>query len=324
MGTTVPVLRNIHLLAAALHLASVIALTALSTAVQPAVTYAVRVRWAGNGTCSATDKCVAEPWLSRMTELHLLRICVAFGAVTVASHVMQAFAAAKVARWSVGAAYNPLRWLEYSISAPLMYVTIAAISGVYGDYALWVGATAMWAVMLNGGVAELLFRGVGASDLRSVPTKAPAATALYAVSLLLFASTWAPVFGSLSTVNRDPLRTSTMPDIVYVVVGFMFCVYFSFAVAFVACSMTKSVRGRLVTGLQAEIVYTSLSLISKIALHWFVWNAVLGQDARLDRGTGGASVSSLDTETGFAVAGGALGLGVVFAVAVSVYASRAC
>lgn len=257
-----------------------------------------------------------------MAELHLLRICIAFGAVTVTGHVLQAFAAEKLAMWAVGAAFNPLRWLEYSITAPLMYVTIAAISGVYGDYALWLGCVAMWSVMLVGAVSEHLFRLVPPGTLRAAASRAPAASALYGTALVLFASTWAPVFGSIATVNQDPLRTSTMPDIVYVVVGFMFLVYFSFAVAFLVCSVVKAVRGTLISGVHAEVVYTSLSLISKVALHWLVWNAVLGQDARLDRGTGGASASSLDMRTGFAVAGGALVLGVAFMAASSVYVRR--
>jgi hypothetical protein len=257
-----------------------------------------------------------------MTELHLLRICIAFGAVTVVGHVLQAFAAEKLARWSVGFAFNPLRWLEYSISAPLMYVTIAAISGVYGDYALWIGAVAMWAVMLVGAVSEHLFRHAQPGSIVGVITQNAAASSLYGTALVLFAATWSPVFGSLVTVNRDPLRTSTMPDIVYVVVGFMFCVYFSFAVAFVACSIVKTFWGRRVSGIYAEVVYTSLSLISKVALHWLVWNAVLGQDARLDRGAGGASATNLDMQTGFTVAGGAFALGVAFMIAASYYVQR--
>ena len=322
MATTVPVIRNIHLAAAVLHVASVVALASLASTVQPTITYAVRVRWAGNGTCTSDSRCVAEPWISQMAELHLLRICIAFGAVTVAGHVMQAFAARRVAMWAVGAAYNPIRWLEYSISAPLMYVTIASISGVYGDYALWVGAVAMWSVMLVGAVSEYLFKRVPPTSLSGVVAAAPAASALYGTSLVLFAATWAPVFGSIATVNQDPLRTSTMPDIVYVVVGFMFLVFFSFAVAFVFCSVVKTVRGSPISGLQSEIIYTSLPLISKVALHWLVWNAVLGQDSRLDRGTGGAGGSNLDMQTGFTVAGGAFALGVAFMVCATVYARR--
>lgn len=319
---TEALIRNIHLAAGVLHLASVVTLSLLSSQVQPAITYAVRVRWAGNGTCTADERCVAEPWLSQMAELHLLRICIAFGSVTVASHVMQAFAAKKVAKWSSGAAYNPLRWLEYSISAPLMYVTIAAISGVYGDYALWIAAVAMWSVMLVGGVAEFTYKSIPPATITRIAEIAPAATTLYSTSLVLFASTWAPIFGSLTTVNKDPLRSSTMPDIVYVIVSFMFLVYFSFAVAFYVCSMTKTFNGKIINGVYAEVIYTSLSLVSKVALHWFVWNAVLGQDAMLDRGSGGVSASALDTTTGLAVAGGAVGLGIAFAIACTAYVKR--
>lgn len=321
MSTTTGVIRNIHLAAALLHTASVVTLAVLASPVQPMITYAVRVRWAGNGTCTADSQCTAEPWISQMAELYLLHICIAFGAVTVAGHVLQAFSAQKIAIWTVAVSYNPLRWLEYSISAPLMYVTIAAISGVYGDYALWIGCVAMWAVMLVGAVSEYLLKPVPPST--NVIGLAPAAVVLYGTALVLFAVTWAPIFGSIATVNKDPLRSSTMPDIVYVVVSFMFLVYFSFAIAFVFCSMFKTVKGHRITGIESEIVYTSLSLISKVALHWLVWNAVLGQDARLDRGTGGASASNIDMSTGFSVAGGAFALGVAFMTAAVVYARRA-
>lgn len=313
--------------AAILHLASVGTLLAIASSIDPTSTYAVRIRWAkvGNPTveCSPSHPCVKEPWLASISELNLLEVCTAFGLITVSSHILQAACAKKVAKWAtaVGAAYNPLRWLEYSVTAPLMFVAIAVLCGVAGDYTLWTTATSLWAVMLTGGVAEALY---------SRATRPPHETflacwacdthaaILYGVGVVLLAAAWAPIFGSLTAVNDDPNRTSTMPDVVYAIVGFMFAVYACFAVAFIACSVLRRVGPYTIDGLQAEICYNALSLVSKIALHWLIWTAVLMQDSRLSE----QPTNDDNLAVAYAAMGGAVFLGVAFAVASCIAAKK--
>ena len=311
------VLRHINLGAFTLHALSAVLLLALSSRVEPVTLYGVRTRWvSSNGTCSSSTKCVSEPWLIQMGSLNLLDICVGFGLITAGYHLLQAFFAAEIARLTVGPAYNPVRWLEYSITAPLMFVVISVLCGTQSDYLVWVSAVGMWAVMLIGGVAEGLYR--------ASPCSAEG-LALFGAASALYVGLWAPIFGALSSVNADPLRTSSMPDVVYVIVGFMCFLYTLFPVAFVACSIRRSVCGRAIDGITAEVVYNGLSLVAKIALHWQLWAAVVMQDERVDR-TGGSvrsGSSSNSTSTAVYVAAGvSVVIGLIFCGVSLVYIKK--
>ena len=162
----------------------------------------------------------------------------------------------------------------------------------------------MWGVMFVGGVAESLYSAVPKGGYK----RSAEGLVLFAVQLAVFATLWVPVFSSLRDVGRDAYAASEMPDVVYLIVGAMCAVYSSFAVAFFVCTVLG--WGSWV---KSEVVYTSLSLTSKILLHWLVWYAVFSQSTMVKQ-EGGAPVSDAsDLSTAGAIAGGAVLLGVVFA-----------
>ena len=321
--STTDVIRTINLAAFTLHAASAVVLLSVSSAIAPATLYGVRNRWASeNGTCSAAEKCVTEPWIIQMGSINLLDVSVGFGLITAGYHLLQAVCAPTIARLTAGPAYNPVRWLEYSITAPLMFVVISVLCGVLSDYLVWVSAAGMWSVMLVGGIAERLYR-----DAPTPPSYWAGALGsyeglgLFCTASVLCGALWTPIFGALTSVNKDPLRTSSMPSVVYVIVGIMCAVYALFPVTFVVCSMRRSFFGRRIDGITAEVVYNSLSLIAKVALHWLLWTAVVMQDERLDRTGTGAAGSS--TPGGVYVAAGvSVGLGILFLVVSLVYVKR--
>ena len=298
-------LKLMHLVAAVLHAASTIVLAQIPVTVPVRETLGVRQRWnpANSSVTCADEACIAEAYLRRVAELDLLELSVAFGAVTAASHALQVGIPTRVNFRST--AFNPIRWAEYSIPAPLMFIVISVVCGILEDNLLWVSAASMWGVMFVGGVAESLYSAVpkGGGYKRSAE-----GLVLFAVQLAVFATLWVPVFSSLRDVGRDAYAASEMPDVVYLIVGAMCAVYSSFAVAFFVCTVLG--WGSWV---KSEVVYTSLSLTSKILLHWLVWYAVFSQSTMVKQ-EGGAPVSDAsDLSTAGAIAGGAVLLGVVFA-----------
>ena len=317
------VIRNLNLAAFTIHAASSVVLVSVSNPVAPATLYGVRTRWvSSNGTCTGTERCVSEPWLVQMGSVNLLDVCIGFGLITAGYHLLQAVFASTIARLTVGSAYNPVRWLEYSVTAPLMFVVISVLCGIQSDYLVWVSAVGMWSVMLVGGVAEGMYRSGGhPATLFAGAVGSPEGLVLFLAAASLCGALWAPIFGALTSVNKDPLRTSSMPDVVYVIVGMMFGVYALFPCVFVVCSMRRSFFGIRVDGVTAEVAYNSLSLIAKVALHWLLWTAVVMQDDRLDR-TGSGRPRQTTSSSIYVAAAVSVVVGIVFFGASLAYVKR--
>lgn len=295
-----------HLVAAVLHAASTIVLKQVSVTVPVRETLGVRQRWnpVNSSVTCADEACIAEAYIRRVAEVDLLELGVAFGAVTAASHVLQLGIPLQIMWGNRGTAYNPIRWAEYSITAPLMFIVISVVCGILEDNLLWVSATSMWGVMFVGGVAESLYNNVNKGGYK----RSPQGLALFAVQFAVFVTLWVPIFSSLRDVGRDEYAVSEMPDVVYLIVGVMCAVYSSFAAAFFVCTVLG--RG---SWIMSEVVYTSLSLTSKILLHWLVWYAVFSQSTMVKQESGAPVSDTSNLKTAGAIAGGAVLLGVVFA-----------
>lgn len=317
------VIRNLNLAAFTIHAVSSVVLVSVSNPVAPATLFGVRTRWvSSNGTCTGTERCVSEPWLVQMGAVNLLDVCIAFGLITAGYHLLQAAFASTVARLTVGSAYNPIRWLEYSVTAPLMFVVISVLCGIQSDYVVWVSAVGMWSVMVIGGVAEGLYRSGGQpASLYAGAVGSPEGLVLFLAASTVCGVLWAPIFGALTSVNKDPLRTSSMPDVVYVIVGVMWGVYALFPCVFVVCSMRRSFWGRRIDGITAEVAYNPLSLVAKVALHWLLWTSVVMQDERLDRTGRGRPAQTVSTSI-YVAAGASLLVGILFFVISLAYVKR--
>jgi hypothetical protein len=161
---------------------------------------------------------------------------------------------------------NTMRWIEYSLSAPLMTVVIGVLLGQLDIVTLFLLAVCTWVLMAFGYLHEVLNASrIGdsrASDL--VP---------HVTGWLLFCMTWFalgfPFFLSLEV--SDAKAPAQILPVIYAVFFMMLSFYATFGVAQLwhataSRRAAKSDKDLTKVNLQAEIVYTALSLASKTAL----------------------------------------------------------
>ena len=158
---------------------------------------------------------------------------------------------------------NTMRWVEYSLSAPLMTIVIAILLGQMDIVALFLLAVCTWVLMAFGFLHERIYI---FSSIRNAEGLVPHIT-----GWLLFCMTWFaigfPFILSLETSEAKP--PAAIKVVAWVVLWVMFSFYASFGIAQIAHSFTS--RGKIPIDLiranfEAEISYNVLSLASKTSL----------------------------------------------------------
>eukprot|EP00127_Corallochytrium_limacisporum_P001528 Clim_evm7s64 gene=Clim_evmTU7s64 len=153
---------------------------------------------------------------------------------------------------------NPLRWIEYSISASIMAVSIAALVGIYDIHTQFLIGAGQAICMLLGLVVEYLpFRGTGANT--------GTAPALYVSirkqGIVLF---WVAAFSSglaWLVIACYFLEDTGVPDFVYAVFIGTAIAFFAFPINFWLYTFRESYNFY-----RAEVVYIFLSYIAKTYL----------------------------------------------------------
>ncbi|MSX01886.1 MAG: hypothetical protein F2813_01850 [Actinobacteria bacterium] len=196
------------------------------------------------------------------TELFGLRIDIAvalFLLLAAADHLIVASPWAN--RWytaNVARGINPARWWEYSISASLMVVLIAMLTGISQATALIAIFGVNAAMILLGLVMEY------ANENRDTVDWRP-----FIYGCIVGAVPWIAI-----TIQLFPLNTSGghAPTFVYFVFFSLFLLFNCFAV-----NMWLQYRGkgRWASPVHAERVYLWLSLIAKSVLAWQVYGGAL-------------------------------------------------
>lgn len=129
--------------------------------------------------------------------------------------------------------YNAYRWIEYSLSAPLMFVSLALLTGILDRGYLMALASNIFGLMYFGYVGE----------------KTPM-TLLTLVPWLMLMLVFALLFNQL--MLGDP------PNFVWALQGCLFLLFSSFGVVFMLP----------VSSYRKEMLYCILSLVSKTLLVW--------------------------------------------------------
>jgi hypothetical protein len=174
---------------------------------------------------------------------------------------------------------HPLRFIEYSISSPLMVIAIALLSGIFEHYALLGMFFAMFSCNILGLLAEhlasmkpkektdeedRLLRNVDAGMRSEHLTVTWIA---HVAGWLCVIGAWLPVLSAFSLGNSE--GTVAAPDFVYVIIATMFVLFNSFGI-----NQLLELSG--VYGHEtAELVYITLSLTSKSLLGWMIFANVL-------------------------------------------------
>jgi hypothetical protein len=157
---------------------------------------------------------------------------------------------------------NYARWYEYSLSASLMVVIIAMLSGVYDVGALVLIFTCNAAMIFFGLMMEL-------HNQTTAKTNWTAFTMGCIVGFVPWIVIAVYFFGSLSTA------TETIPTFVYYILASLFVLFFSFALNMFL--QYKKV-GPWKDYLFGESMYILLSLVAKSALAWQVFGGTLARD----------------------------------------------
>ena len=174
---------------------------------------------------------------------------------------------------------HPLRFIEYSISSPLMVIAIALLSGIFEHYAIVGMFFAMFSCNILGLLAEhlasmkpkektdeedRLLRNVDAGMRSEHLTVTWIA---HVAGWLCVIGAWLPILSAFSLGNSE--GTVAAPDFVYVIIAVIFILFNTFGL-----NQLLELSG--VYGHEtAELVYITLSLTSKSLLGWMIFANVL-------------------------------------------------
>ena len=200
---------------------------------------------------------------SSPTELFGLRIDIAvalFLLLAAADHLIVASPWAN--RWynaNVARGINPARWWEYSISASLMVVLIAMLTGMTEGTALIAIFGVNAAMILFGLVMEYVNEGRETVDWRP-----------FIFGCIVGAVPWIAIAIQLFPINLD--SGGGAPAFVYIIFFTLFILFNTFAINM---WLQYRGRGRWANPVHAERIYLWLSLIAKSVLAWQVYGGAL-------------------------------------------------
>ena len=196
---------------------------------------------------------------SRLGTLRIDWLVAAFLLLAAVDHLTLSFGRPR--RWyerNVARGINPARWWEYSLSASLMVVLIAMLSGVSELVALIALFGANAAMILFGLVQEQVNLGREQVDWRP-----------FVYGCVIGAVPWIAITAQLIVSSAEG---EGAPDFVYAIFVTLFLLFNSFAVNM---WLQYRGRGRWADPVFAERVYLFLSLAAKSALAWQVYAGAL-------------------------------------------------
>jgi sulfite exporter TauE/SafE len=161
--------------------------------------------------------------------------------------------------WGLRQGINRARWVEYSISASVMMVGIALLSGIF-DLAALILIFALVAIMSLMGLAMERQR------LQSKKTD----WFNYWIGVLAGAVPWAVV--AFALFSASVYGNSAVPGFVYWIYGSIFLFFSSFAINM---ALQYKKVGRWKNYLFSERTYIVLSLVAKSALAWQIFAGTL-------------------------------------------------
>lgn len=157
---------------------------------------------------------------------------------------------------------NPLRWIEYAVTAALMIVVIMATMGIVAVWELVSAAVLTAVTQFFGWLCEAVVQMRG--------------QALYAYRWRFFwigAATALPPWISIFVTYDDSRRHSSVPVpwfVTAIVIG-LFVMFSSFAIVMAWRLRDDQQRMPAQLNVKAEIAYIILSFISKALLAWLLW-----------------------------------------------------
>lgn len=164
---------------------------------------------------------------------------------------------------------NPLRFIEYSISASIMLVLIALVNGIFDQSIIVLLAVSCAACQLCGLVSEQLLHlyKVHKNDTDLSNHLKVLAWVAHLTGWLLILTAYAIIFRYYDISNRN--SDGQAPEFVTIIVISIFVLFSSFGVVQLL-EMTETIEYDI-----AELVYVCLSLTAKSLLGWIIFANVL-------------------------------------------------
>jgi hypothetical protein len=243
-------LRTGNLLLALAHTVQAVVILALSTAFALPVTGAFMSGPPGSGT----------PAQETLFHLRLGPLVAAFLLLAAVDHGLVALPPfRRVYERSLARGVNPFRWLEYSLSASLMVVLIAMLTGI-ADYVALLALFGVNAAMILFGWLMELFNPPGRTHTRWLP---------FAFGCVAGVVPWLAITAQLAiSVGKG----DSPPTFVYAIFVTLFVLFNSFAVN---QALQYARVGRWRSYRFGEWTYLVLSLVAKSLLAWQVFANVL-------------------------------------------------
>lgn len=198
------------------------------------------------------DMAFYKPVAKHVGDMPTVPLIAAMAVLTAVAHAAYTAGAGPdgfLTKW-MAAGHNPGRFVEYAVTATIMTLVVAALSGVRDVGALTMLSVASVATMICGAAAE-----------KSVANGQPWQPILWGVALLLFAATWGVIGAGFFTVLEDAEdeAPSWLPAIYWSQFA-LFCVFpiIAFLYARGKISFTVCERAYVGASLSAKAVLTIL------------------------------------------------------------------
>lgn len=198
--------------------------------------------------------------------LALAWIVVGFEAVTCAAHAGNSLLYPQFYLRCVKEARSPLRWAEYAMSASLMVLIVAYMSGVQTVVSLVFAFSLSATTMSFGHLSDLLNRPTPQGDDWTLPFRVRVQP--FALGCLPQALLWSGILYAFGrTIKADDVDP---PDFVYAIVFLQIMLFLSFAAVHLFAISSPPCDFR-----KAEVGFVSLSFVSKLVLCAFLFSNVL-------------------------------------------------
>lgn len=179
---------------------------------------------------------------------------------------------------------QPLRWIEYSLSATLMVMVILVLNGNYDAWIFLSAGALTWATMMFGLMHEyMLWAHLKLSKITGVRFGALENTRAHLAGWVTYAATWMILITQFSWSIQDATDLSrangfTFPKWIITIIWLQFSMFNAFGINQLAA--TASQLGWLSSWsyLKSEVTYTVLSVAAKQLLVWFLYFGTIMRD----------------------------------------------
>ena len=241
-------LRTLNLIAAVFFAAQVVVLLIVAQPAELPVNVSFLLEAPGSGIYGSKE----------LFGLRIDILVAVFLGLAALDHFVVATFGRKTYEGNVAEGINPARWVEYSISASIMVVLIAMLSGVSNLIALLMMFGANAAMILFGLVMEKV--NLGRKEVDWLP---------FVYGCLIGIVPWIGI--ALQFVFSSG-EGDGVPVFVYVIFGTLFVLFNCFAINM---WLAYRGRGRWRDPLFVEFAYVTLSFVAKTALAWQVYAGAL-------------------------------------------------